>query len=222
MTPPERGPPGHSGNLAERAARFASHSLLPAAFRGAARSRIRIRIRITSRRGADALVLLILILILLVLRCFRWNGWEKLQIPSSKFQSSSKLQREGTPGTEAALGPRAEPGRKHWRRGTLNHWNLGFGVSLELGIWSLEFGVSRPTSLFHRKQRRAILLLAFFSAHGATPDYASSHHPPTATAASEQKPIICRYACALLAARFRAEKPTSVENTTIATTVPLP
>ncbi len=68
----------------------------------------------------------------------------KSQVPSSKETPSSKFQRTASPGTVRAS--RTEPRRKGWRRGTRNHWKLGFGVSLALGTWRLEFPGPPPGS----------------------------------------------------------------------------
>src|ERR1043165_1261193 len=53
----------------------------------------------------------------------------KLQAPSFKLQGSSKLPIQKRSPSQGFLGP--------WALGCF--WSLGFGISLELGAWSLEF-----------------------------------------------------------------------------------
>ncbi len=83
----------------------------------------------------------------------------KSQVPNSKEAPNSKLQ--GSPGTGRA--GRTEPERKRRRHGTRNDWNLGFGFSLELWTWNLEFPCPVPCSL----NPRDILSLPSFHLRGA-------------------------------------------------------
>src|SRR6266511_1311020 len=62
-----------------------------------------------------------------------------MEVPSSKLQTPDKLQLANA---NSPLRPARENGARRRRR----FWHWGFGLSLELGAWSLELGASQRTA----------------------------------------------------------------------------